>query len=301
MDRFNKTFDLLSIAVLTNLLSMVGDTHQAIQQLEAGIEADNDEQAEATFLFLDLIGYLPNTIEHKGKAIPVIAKGLRSVSDIFYFVDYELDTGEISTFPLLGPLSGAAVKIVDVKNLETIIKHAFPKAVIQMTTGTSKSGETVYHTTVRPAFMQDEIAQGFPVESGSAECSNASVSLMQATTRMIAAHVIGAYGAALAIENMRLKRGPSKTMADIAKEKYGREPGDFNDLLAAITSPNGMFADLFNPAPEDRKAARQHQKKAALAAGYSGASPIGGKARSELDDFVKSLEALGIDVKVIKI
>ena len=235
MKKFNQTFDLTNREVLHMLMEAVSEAHVAVQQIEAGIEGTKDQKAEASFLFLDLIGYLPNFIESKGRLLPVVAKGLKSVMNGFYFVDYEMEDGRIATFPLFGPTSGAGAIMASVKDLTDIIQAAFPKAVIQMTTGTSKTGQTIYHTTVRPAFIQDDRAGGFPVESGSAECSNASVSLMQATIRMIAAQVMGAMGAALAIDLHKAIQPKRKTLAEVANEKYGT---GFSDMVKrAIAQP----------------------------------------------------------------
>jgi hypothetical protein len=286
--KFNQTYDLLNREQCHTLMDMTGDTHEAIQQLEAGLEGTPDQRAEATFLFLELIGYLPMFIEHKGKTMPVVAKGLRAVMDKFYFVDFELDNGDVSTFPLLGPLSCAAVTMVDVENLKLIIKHAFPKVVIQTTTGTSKSGQTVYHTTVRPDFIQHNGAKGFPVESGSAECSNESVALMQATVRMIAAHLVGAYGAAVAVEYAKLATRPkNKTLADIGKEKYGDR--NWTDLVSKIMQPNPLL-DVLLKGQTDPKINGVYSAKASDFATQTANAEA--KMKSQTDELVNSLEAI---------
>lgn len=296
MKKFNQTYDLLNREQCYTLMDMIGDTHEAIQQLEAGLQGTGDQRAEATFLFLELIGYLPMFIEDKGKTLSVVAKGLRSVMDKFYLVDYELDNGEIATFPLLGPLSGPAVNMVDVENLKLLIKHAFPKIVIQTTTGTSKSGQTVYHTTVRPDFMQGNGASGFPVESGSAECSNEAVALMQATTRMIAATLTAGYATAL----LKQQAGPTKTLAQIAAEKYGKTN------WSKLAEPNNIYDVLFGKGLA-HKEARQVDKSELLAAGYGGLPPKPAEPKKSetgdamLDGFVDSLKKLGFDVKVVKV
>jgi len=303
--KFNQTYDLLNREQCHTLMDMIGDTHEAIQQLEAGLQGTGDQRAEATFLFLELIGYLPMFIEDKGKTLSVVAKGLRSVMDKFYLVDYELDNGEIATFPLLGPLSGPAVNMVDVENLKLIIKHAFPKIVIQTTTGTSKSGQIVYHTTVRPDFIQGNGARGFPVESGSAECSNESVALMQATTRMIAAHLVGAYGAAVAVDYAKLAtRRQNKTLKDIAMDKYGNT--NWSKLVQKVAEPNSLYDVLFGKGPA-HKEARTVGKSELLAACYGGLPPKPAEPKKPetgdamLDGFVDSLKKLGFDVKVVKL
>lgn len=315
MKKFNQTYDLLNREQCHTLMDMIGDTHEAIQQLEAGLQGTGDQRAEATFLFLELIGYLPMFIEDKGKTLSVVAKGLRSVMDKFYLVDYELDNGEIATFPLLGPLSGPAVNMVDVENLKLIIKHAFPKIVIQTTTGTSKSGQIVYHTTVRPDFIQGNGARGFPVESGSAECSNESVALMQATTRMIAAHLVGAYGAAVAVDYAKLAtRRQNKTLKDIAMDKYGN-----TNWMKPITEKNPMLDILFKSqkdakpvVPSLKEAIAKHIKDIengvfgdAAKDTLASSKPVEFKkpepVDAGLDELVKSLKALGMEVKVIKL
>lgn len=290
MKKFHETYNLTDRKVLHGLTEFIGQTHEVIQQIEAGITGTLDQHAEATFMFLELIGYLPNTIEDGGKSVNVEAKGLISPGPGLYFVNYIMTGGGMATFPLFGPLSGPRAIMGDVKNLTSIIEHAFPKAVIRMTTGKSLSGETTYHTTVRPDFMRRSEARGYPVESGSAECSNASVSLMQATVRMIAAHVMGAMGAATAIDLHRAIRPKAKTLAEIAAEKYGLH--NWDDLVKQITQPNKLLEGLkFDRSPE-AKAARH-------AASYSMGTEKSG--RQEIDELIATLKEMGIDVQVIAV
>ena len=192
MQKFNEKYNLRDFVSVRFLMDRVSDTHEALQQLEAGAKATPDQKAEATFLFLDLIGYLPTCITRGGKEYPIVGAGLAGCDGDRYFVEYETEDGKVTTFPLTGPKTNPKTVMLGVRDLTKLINLSFPKAIIQMSTGMSKKGHTVYHTTIRPVFMQEKSLGGFPVESGSAVCSDASVSLMQAATRMIAAHLIGA-------------------------------------------------------------------------------------------------------------
>ena len=252
MKKFHETYNLTDRKVLHGLITFIGETHEAIQQLEAGIEGTTDDKATASFMFLDLVGYLPNVLSNGRKLVKVKSKALAAEADR-YFVYFEMENGDLTRFPIFGATSGAKAVMAGANDLKAIIKAAFPKAVIQTTTGKSNSGQTVYHTTVRPDFMQRSEARGFPVESGSAECSNASVSLMQATVRMIAAHVMGAMGAAMAIDLHRAIRPKAKTLAEIAAEKYGLH--NWDDLVKQITQPNKLLEGLkFDRSPEAKAA-----------------------------------------------
>jgi hypothetical protein len=312
--KFNQTYDLHNRESIKDVMDKVGETHAAIQKLEAGIEGTTIDKAEATFLFLNLIGYYPNQLlDQFGKTHDVYAKGLRSAGGSF-FVDFIMDTDtDTATYPLLGPGIASKELVLSVKDLTEIIKLGFPKVVIQMTTGVSKSGQTVYHTTVRPAFMQPEDANGFPIESGSAECSNGSVSLMQATTRMIAVHAMGAMTARLAVELKTATAPKTKTLAEIARQKYGV---NLTDLVSKkYTEPNALFNILFKDQPDPSKngvysvkpgdwwnsSVRSPEAKAAChAASYNSGILFGGRSvTSELQAAIDRLKKLGIEVKIV--
>lgn len=303
MKTFNEKYDLTNIPILKELVKRTGETHAAIQQVEAGIEGTKTQKAAATFQFLDLLGYYPDVLvdPRTGRKDNVLSHSLVAImGGAFFFTEFALDTGESVMFPLCGPKSGAGAITLDVASVNFVVKAAFPKAVIQTTTGTSKSGQTIYHTSVRPAFMQDEGARGFPMESGSCECSNEAVSIMQATVRMIAAALTAGYATALLKEAAK----PTKTLSQIAAEKYGNK----NWMLDALTGKNHLL-DALNytrgmnySAPSRRTPA---DKAAQLASMYSGKPTFQPSAqhgkRAAIDDLLKMLKDLGIDVQVVSL
>lgn len=288
MKKFDEKYNLSSQEVLRGLIKYIGETHEAIQNLEAGMESTNNDKATASFMFVELIGYLPDQLHNGKKLINVATKALGAEADGVYSVFYEMENGDITKFPIFGPGSGAKAVMAKAEDIKALIKAAFPKAVIQTTTGTSKLGATVYHTTVRPGFMQNASTLGFPVESGSAECSNEVVSLMQATVRMIAARVMGYMVAALALDLHKMTtRQKNKTLNDLAKEKYGDR--NWEDLVNQIMKPNSLFDVLFknqtDPKVNGRYTAKapDYMKQSAYAET---------KTKAETDDLVKSLEAI---------
>jgi hypothetical protein len=283
--KFNETYNLNDQRVLKELTTRTGAAHIAIQQIEAGIEGTANQKAEASFRFLDLMGFYPSHIQKKGELVPVIGMALISPLPGYYFVKHELVLGQPAVFPVYGPNRNPEEILGNVKDLTEVITAAFPKAVVQMTTGQSKSGQTIYHTTVRPGFIQNN-ENGFPIVSGSAECSNASVALMQAAVRMVAAYLTSA---ALAVAS----KPKTRTLADVAMEKYGN-----TNWIKTVTDPNAMFDVLFKDQPK----AEDNGVYKATPGGWRNSSVRSPEAKMarHVEGLVKHLKDLGIDVQVTK-
>lgn len=234
MKSFHDTYEVTNGATVQYLIKKLSETHEVIQKLEAGAEATKLQQAEATFMFLSLIGFYPTSASVDGVSRPLAGQFL--VSDeaeenfyvIFKFADNGGESVPVSMFGSM--MNDPTVTLMPESVVAYLIDRAIPGAVIQKTLGTSKDGSSVSHITVRPEFMQHKDYNGFPVESGSAICSNESVALMQAFIRMLAMHLVGHQWANEMQANMEL----AEDVEDLEDELLARDEADQQAKMAKL-------------------------------------------------------------------
>lgn len=195
MKSFHETYDMRDPAQVQDLIGKVSEAHTALQNLEAGAEPTKLQQAEATFMFLSMIGFYPESVKYNGVSRPVLGQSLMSdegdekFSVVFKFADTDESSTPVSMFGSM--MRNTSTTMMPEQVILYLIDLSFPGIVIQCTEGTAKDGSKVYHITARPDFMQPKSYKGFPVESGSAICSSKEVALMQAFIRMLALHLVG--------------------------------------------------------------------------------------------------------------
>lgn len=182
-------------AQVQDLIGKISETHLVLQKLEAGAEPTKLQQAEATFMFLAMIGFYPETVNVNGISRPVLGQSLMSdgadekFSVVFKFADTGMSSAPVSMFGTM--MQNQSITMMPESVILYLIDKAFPGVVIQCTEGIAKDGSKVFHVTARPEFMQPKAYNGFPVESGSAICSSKEVAIMQAFIRMMSMHLVG--------------------------------------------------------------------------------------------------------------
>lgn len=195
MKSFHETFDMRDSAQVQDLITKVSETHMALQKLEAGAKATKLQEAEGTFMFLSIIGFYPTSGVVNGVSRPIAGQSLMSnveedrFSVVFKFADNGDQSVPTSMFGSM--MRDLSISLMPPEVVAYLIDLSFPGIIVQKTNGVAQDGSEIFHVTVRPEFMQPKSYNGFPVESGSAICSNLSVAIMQAFIRMLSMHLVG--------------------------------------------------------------------------------------------------------------
>lgn len=175
-ERLSKVTDIHHVA---RMMDDIVAAHKSLQLCEAGASPTIAERGDAIFRFLDIFGYYPQTFLGKD----VLRIGLFfDENDGLLKVSVKLDGfGWTNTALFPGHLEPSIFII------KSIIREAFPKSVIDMTSDYGLE-EELTHVSVRETYMPDK---GQISPSGSATCSDAKIALMQAAVRMVNALVLG--------------------------------------------------------------------------------------------------------------
>ena len=187
MKAFRKRFDLTNLNTVEGLLTQAEGAHRAIQAVEAGVDYRRRDMALATFRFLDIIGYYPESVT-LGLNSYKVSSAILMQEGADYCVDLHLE-GRIAPFTtgIFGSLeTNRSVVKLDEKSVEVLVDRAFPKAQINGGTDVTMDDDKPHltHLTIREKYMQGNRSSA-PVAAGSATCSDLTIALMQATTRLI--------------------------------------------------------------------------------------------------------------------
>lgn len=271
MKSFRKRYDLNDYSTVASLLTKAESCHRAIQHVEAGVAYNKQAMATATFLFLDLIGYYPKSFAIGWATYSV--DYIQMVHDdaatyLVFGLDGNRTTPKMSLFG--DNHKDFSVVRLDEKSVETVVDTAFPKAQVNGGTDVTMDDKKPHltHLTIREKYMQGNGSLA-PVASGSATCSDLTIALMQATTRMIHAIITNAklelvqkkeearQVAKKAFLAKRYRMGPDTLEAqaraayDLGKEKYGKRSwvpggtitakGDWRELLDRRQSASRFY------------------------------------------------------------
>lgn len=209
----------------------VAAAHDALQDLEAGVEFTPLKQASALFQFLCAMTYYPFSVRNGDSKEDIQVENLSMVmmDDGGFGVVFHgfKENGDAVTTPpcgILGPGSDFSDYWLTTDEVMELIEVMFPDVVVTNSTMVSAPPDyaPLHHVSMRPHFMQPKNAH-YPLPSGTAVSENLPLALMQAAVRML--------GGLVAVDAANLA---TKTLLERNKAAQKKEPAPRGSSLGDL-------------------------------------------------------------------